>query len=306
MRSGASPLDPLSASSRPLCLHRDPAHHREVLRTAARSAFTLIELLVVMAIISLLISILVPALGRAREVGRRTVCGSNLRQFGQAFLQYSGDYDSWFPAKPVANNDNPSLQERRDAQRAGSADWGPNFSGMIRDIVERKVTRDPAADGFAPTPTYLPEPKLLVCPSDRINNRPFNDTPQWPILPVSHYRDLPRTIIQEQSAGKTYVSYTYISLLRNDDKPEYFLMTDQTNLNDTSTAFLREFNPDDNHGTRGINVLYLDAHVEWAQLKSGSNVDSQALAIKLFGPFNASKPRYSTEPNRASEIQTIE
>lgn len=259
-----------------------------------------------MAIISLLISILVPALGRAREVGRRTVCGSNLRQFGQAFLQYSQDNESWFPAKPVANNDNPSLQQRRDAQRAASADWGPNFSGMIRDIVERKVTRDPALEEASPTPAYLPEPKQLLCPSDRINNRPFNDTPQWPTVPVSHYRDLPRTIIQEQSAGRTYISYVYISLLRNDDKPEFFLMTDQTNLNDTSTAFLREFNPDDNHGTRGINVLYLDSHVEWAQLKSGSNADSQALAVKLFGPFNAARPRYSSEPNRASEIQTIE
>lgn len=271
-----------------------------------RHAFTLIELLVVIAIVALLISILVPALGRAREVGRRTVCGSNLRQFGIAFTSYSSDFDSWFPAKPVWNNDNPSIQEKRDAQRAASIEWGPNFSGMIRDVVERKYTRDESATDVSASPIYLPEPKLLKCPSDNINNKPFNDSPQWPMVLLPDFKNLPKSIIQEQSAGRTYCSYTYISLLRNDDRSEFFIMAEQTNLNDTSTAFLREFNSDDNHGTRGINVLYLDAHVEWAALKSGAPADAQALAIKLFAPFNAARPRYSQEPNRASEIQTIE
>jgi prepilin-type N-terminal cleavage/methylation domain-containing protein len=41
--------------------------------------FTLIELLVVVAIISVLIAILLPSLGRVKETARRTVCASNLR-----------------------------------------------------------------------------------------------------------------------------------------------------------------------------------------------------------------------------------
>jgi prepilin-type N-terminal cleavage/methylation domain-containing protein len=56
-------------------------------------AFTLIELLVVVAIIALLISILVPGLGRAREASKATVCACNLRQIGLAVQLYADHYD---------------------------------------------------------------------------------------------------------------------------------------------------------------------------------------------------------------------
>ena len=63
----------------------------------ARSAFTLIELLVVMAIISILASMLMPALSRAREQARRADCINNLRQITIATLMYTSEYDDYLP-----------------------------------------------------------------------------------------------------------------------------------------------------------------------------------------------------------------
>lgn len=62
-----------------------------------RKAFTLIELLVVVAIISLLVSILLPSLQQAREAARSVVCMSELRRLGQCALFYVDDFDEYQP-----------------------------------------------------------------------------------------------------------------------------------------------------------------------------------------------------------------
>src|SRR5512147_2062826 len=53
--------------------------------------FTLIELLVVIAVIAILMAILMPALNRAREQGKRAACLSNLKQLGLAWNLYADD-----------------------------------------------------------------------------------------------------------------------------------------------------------------------------------------------------------------------
>lgn len=72
-------------------------------RTNSRG-FTLIELLVVIAIISILSSILMPALSGAREKAHRIACTNNLSQIGKALIIYANDYEGYFPTDILLEN----------------------------------------------------------------------------------------------------------------------------------------------------------------------------------------------------------
>ena len=63
----------------------------------SRSGFTLIELLVVIAIIAILAAMLLPALSRAKENSRRSVCVNNLRTFLLSTMLYAIDNQDWLP-----------------------------------------------------------------------------------------------------------------------------------------------------------------------------------------------------------------
>ncbi|MCK5595025.1 prepilin-type N-terminal cleavage/methylation domain-containing protein [bacterium] len=108
--------------------------------------FTLIELLVVIAIIALLASMLLPALASAREMGRRAVCISNLKQLSLVFMMYSNDNDGWFP--PAAADIN----------------WG--HANCHRWHGTRSDTSSPfVLDGETPIYPYLKNAKIKACPS---------------------------------------------------------------------------------------------------------------------------------------------
>ena len=68
-----------------------------------QKSFTLIELLVVIAIIAILAGLLLPAVSKARESGRRATCTSNLRQIAIGFSLYAGDFRGFLPPTTGSN-----------------------------------------------------------------------------------------------------------------------------------------------------------------------------------------------------------
>ena len=71
-----------------------------------KKGFTLIELLVVVAIIALLVTILLPSLGRARALAKRAACASNLSSISKGLALYKGEYNDsapWIVSNPSAS-----------------------------------------------------------------------------------------------------------------------------------------------------------------------------------------------------------
>jgi prepilin-type processing-associated H-X9-DG protein/prepilin-type N-terminal cleavage/methylation domain-containing protein len=124
---------------------------------SSAKAFTLVELLVVIGIIGLLISLLLPALNRAREQSKSLKCLSNLRSLGQAAFMYANQNGGYFP---ISRN---SLTEEWDfAQTANGIVPGTLWQGRTNLAIQqcpsydaRSATRTDPFTGYNYNTSYI-------------------------------------------------------------------------------------------------------------------------------------------------------
>jgi prepilin-type N-terminal cleavage/methylation domain-containing protein len=109
-----------------------------------KMGFTLIELLVVISIIAILMAVLMPALGKAREQAKRSVCVSNMHQWAVACMAYCADNKDKFPAR-FAKNGTPTYNGMDWLYTYDSATGGPQID-LLGIFVEPYIGEAKYAD----------------------------------------------------------------------------------------------------------------------------------------------------------------
>jgi prepilin-type N-terminal cleavage/methylation domain-containing protein/prepilin-type processing-associated H-X9-DG protein len=137
---------------------------------AKRHGFTLVELLVVIGIIAVLVSILLPALNRARESAKAVTCASNLKQIGAAMAMYTNDNNDYTP------------RFRYDSQANAP---GPYYE-WSQAIQNYLATRIIGVNNFNAGGVEETKQNVFMCPSAKANRGRFVN---WTVNPISYMPD---------------------------------------------------------------------------------------------------------------------
>jgi len=132
-------------------------------RPRGRRAFTLIELLVVISIIALLIALLLPALGNARDYARLVECGSNMRGVSLQLNVYTVDHRGFLPHTCTIENYGVSRDPGgHDVWSvSGLSKW---YLALYHDVVKQNPGRYMQSNGSVIVTTLMADVPALNCP----------------------------------------------------------------------------------------------------------------------------------------------